>query len=283
MRRFQPGFGQQDLRAIAKTCWWAGSQHRHLGAGDPHGRRLSRPVENIRKRHSRRRHRRPGDGTSGITSFLSDDRLIARQRTRHRRHRPQNQRRPAFNLDPAAAGAGRLASRRVPAPCCGRAGPAAHQRSSGTGRRCCGDGGQRRFDSTVRCSGPADEQAAASTTVVVEFADVGAHAPAWRNLRAPLSAIGTATQVGWSPTTESGAAALDRPHHRRFRGCTALVGAADRCSWTGWVGWHSTASYVQKPPCGVGRHPSGGSCRFGASQLTGDGHNGGGPLGITSC
>ncbi|BCI92654.1 hypothetical protein NIIDMKKI_78600 [Mycobacterium kansasii] len=103
----------------------------------------------------------------------------------------------------------------------------------------------------------------------MSFADVGA-VPAWRNLRAPLSAIpDSATQIRLVADDEDLAPqhwiALTPPRIPRLRTLQDVVGSRIRCSWTGWSGWHSRASDRSAIKTALSRHRHGGSCRTGSA------------------
>ncbi|KBI65973.1 arabinosyltransferase EmbC [Mycobacterium tuberculosis] len=147
-----------------------------------------------------------------------------------------------------------------------------------------------RFDSReVRLQWATDEQAAAGHHGgSMEFADVGA-APAWRNLRAPLSAIpSTATQVRLVADDQDLAPqhwiALTPPRIPRVRTLQNVVGAADPVFLDWLVG---LAFPCQRPfghQYGVDETPKWRILpdRFGAEANSPVmDHNGGGPLGIT--
>ena len=139
------GLDRQVLRTGRGRAGRAGSQRRHAAAGDgPGGRRPgSRPVGSVHaQRYSRRRPRRPGDGTSGRPQFRQRRREGHQQPGRHRgRHqrRTGNQRLPRpVALQPGSGphtGARQLAVRHpgarpaavglVPTACAGQGGAAA--------------------------------------------------------------------------------------------------------------------------------------------------------------
>ena len=104
----------------------------------------------------------------------------------------------------------------------------------------------------------------------VGFADVGAP-PAWRNLRAPLTAIpADATQVrlvvtddDLSPQHWMAVTPPRIPHLRDAAGGRRL--SRTRCCWTGWSGWPSRASARTATRTASSRCRSGASCPTGSA------------------
>ena len=240
--------------------------------------------------------RRPGDGTARRPQLRRRRRADHRQRGRHRRRHHAapgingSRAQLPYNLDPARTPV--LGSWRVRHPGAGQAAVGWYRLPARDKARPAAGGVRGRPLRPPRgpaCSGPPTTRRPADTPAVASFADVGA-APAWRNLRLPLSAIPRRRHPGPAGRRRRGpgAAALDRADPAADPAAAHAAGRGrvrrTRCCWTGWSGWRSRASdrsatrtaSIETPKWRI--LPD----RFGAEANSPVMDNiGGGPLGVT--